>query len=169
MNKLIPLLFLLAMAGCQPQKKETQNTTDSTAVNAVQADIPAPSNLAFEEMKGFTLDNKVTFKDSVNYFLLTSQEDLQSKFTGAADALTPDFLINYVVAVACSPSQQMTTITMDRAEVNGSTIEVYLRIDRGDDQKFLNKPSNIFSIEKRDGIVSIVFFVNEERNGELVL
>ena len=163
------LFFLIASAGCHGPKTETQSSTDSVTINTVQADMPAPAELAFEEMKGFTLENKVTFKDSVNYFLISSQDDLASKFTAASDAMQPDYLINYVVAVACSPTQNLTTIVMDRAEVNGSTIEVYLTINRGEEQKFVSKPSNIFSIEKRDGIVSIVFFVNEVRNGELLL
>ncbi len=174
--KKVWLLFSIALLtiGCVTKKTETKGVSDSLAVNSdVLATQPAPATLAFDEISGFFLDNKLTFTDSVNYFLFNSQEELNKKFdsgkTPASEVISPDFTINYVVAVACLPTQNLTTIVMDKVEINERDINVYLNIQQGEKQTFVSKPSRIFAIEKRDGYLAMQFFVNGKKDKAIML
>ncbi len=167
------LCIVLLMAGCVTKKTETKSESDSLAVNVDLATQPAPPTLAFDEISGFFLDNKLAFKDSVNYFLFNSQEELNKKFdtskTSARVVTSSDFIINYVIAVACLPTQNLTTIVMDKVEINDRDINVYLNIQRGEKQTLVSKPSRIFAIEKRDGYLTMQFFVNGKKDKAIML
>jgi len=174
MNKVLLLFVLVLIVSCNPKKTETSGIADSLKVDsAVLATAPAPATLAFSSLSGFFLNNKLIFKDSVNYFLLTSQEDLNSKFDtdkkSASEVSSPDFIINHIVAVALKPTQQLTTITMDKVEIVDKEINVYFNIQYGVKQDFVAKPSQIFAIEKRDGMIDIQFWVNGKKDQALML
>lgn len=168
------LVVAVALSACTTKKTETTGKADTVAVDStVLADKPAPAMLAFSEMNGFFLDNKVVFTDTVNFFLLSGQEELDKKFstdkTKASEVIQPDFLINYVVAVACMPTQDLTTIVMEKVEVGDQSINVYFTIQRGEKQKFVSKPSKIFSIERRDGFSALQFYVNGKMDKSISL
>jgi len=175
MKKIIQLFIVLVLAGsCNPKKTETTGVADSlTMDSSVLATQPAPSALAFSPISGFFVNNKFTFKDSVNYFLLASQEELKEKFDtdkkSATEVVNPDFIINYVVAVACAPTQNLVTIVMDKVEVVDKEINVYLNIQYGAKQDFLARPSRIFAIERRDGMIDIQFWVNGKKDQAVML
>ncbi|HRI80154.1 MAG TPA: hypothetical protein PLR06_11525 [Cyclobacteriaceae bacterium] len=172
--KKITFLFCVSLlaAACNPKKAETAGVTDSVSVdNAVQATEPAPATLAFNPLSGYLLNNKLTFKDSVNYFLLSSQEELNEKFNTdpAVRISSPDFVINHIVAVALKPSPQLATITLDKVEVVDTDINVYINVQYGAKQESVAKPAQIFAIEKRDGMIAIQFWVNGKKGQAIML
>ena len=173
MKKFIALT-LFAMLSCTTKKTETASTLDSTAVDStILATTPAPANLAFNPLAGFSLSNSMTLTDSTNYFLLESQEELNKKFsmdkTSGTEIVMPDFTINFNVAVACAPTTKLTTIVMDSVEARDQTISVYLNIRRGAEQKVLSKPAQVFAIERRSGFSNLQFFVNGKLDKAIVL
>jgi hypothetical protein len=167
------LLFTLALLlwiSCTPRKTETTTAppADSVAIDSVVATTPAPALLAYAPMDGFTAAKGLQTPDSVNYYLLNNQDDLQKSFasTGAA---SPDFIINYVIGVACQPTTRATTITLDKVVTAESSIDVYLNITRGESGKPSSKPAQLFAIEKREGYPVMQFYVNGKKDKALVL
>ena len=167
-NTIYLLLFTMTLIQCSPKKTETsQSTTDSVAVDSVLATSPAPSLLAFSPIEGFVLDNTFVLTDTINCFLVSTQQELNMKF-GTSPG-NPDFLINYIVGVACKPTTELTTIVMDKVETGTETIDVYLTIQRGARQKRLSKPAQLFAIERRDGYLMMQFYVNGKKDKALLL
>lgn len=165
------LLFAVLIQQCTPKTTETTSTVDSVAVDSVVASSPAPSLLAYNPIGGFTLDNKLVLADTVNFFLFANQEELNQKFTSerSVSPQSMDFVINYIVAVACKPTTDLTTIVMDKVQLGAESIEVYVNIQRGEQQKVLAKPAQVFAIEKRDGFLALQFFVNGKKDKALLL
>lgn len=159
------ILAVAVLISCSPKKTESTEVADSLKMDSVmQADKPAPAALAFSLMPGYTAKNTVALADTVNFILLTNQEDIDKNFvmdkTAANPIINPDFIINYVVGVVCLPSQQATTITLDKVEVGESAVNVYVNIKRGEKQSIASKPAQIFAFEKRDGVGTVQFYVN---------
>jgi hypothetical protein len=171
--KALPYLLLLALSlqFCSTKKTETTEVaSDTVTVDSTLATTPASPQLAFSPFDGFTVDTKLALPDSVNYFLLANQDDLASRFgTTSAATGNPDFLINYVIGVACKPSTTLTTIVLDKVETGESTINVYLTIQRGEQQKTSAKAAGVFAIERRDGFPVMQFFVNGRKDKAIVL
>ena len=173
MKKFIALA-LFAMLSCTTKKTETAGPLDSVAADSsILATSPAPPDLAFNPIPGFYLNNSLKLADSTNYFLLGSQEEL-NKILGmnkaaGAEIVAPDFTINYNVAVACSSTKKLTTILMDSVEARDQTISIYLTIRRGEAQKVLSKPTQLFAIERRSGFSNLQFFVNGKLDKAIVL
>lgn len=163
-------LALLLWISCTPRKTETttEPTADSVAIDSVLATTPAPALLAYAPVEGFTSAKGLQTPDSVNYYLLNNQDDLLKSFasTGAA---YPDFIINYVIGVACQATPRSTTITLDKVVTSESTIDVYLNITRGEVAKSSIKPAQLFAIEKREGYPVMQFYVNGKKDKALVL
>lgn len=120
-------------------------------------------------MDGYTVNQSLAFKDSINFSLITNETDLNSQFKAGTSAQMPDYIINWVVGVIGSPDLRSTGIVMQKAEVNGSTLEVYINLVRGPKQSKPTVPGTLFSIEKRDGVISLVFIVNGVRQQELMV
>ena len=140
------------------------------AIDNTLATTPAASQLAFSTGDMFSLDSKTVLEDTVNYFLFFTAEELNAKFGSAATTTDmPDFLINYVVAVACNSTTQLTTITLEKVETGDSSIDVYLSIQRGEQQKTSTKPAKVFAIERRDGFPVMQFYVNGKEYKGIVL
>lgn len=166
MKKIFFLITVAALIiGCASKKTESTEVTDSLKMDSViQADKPAPTSLAFNLMPGYTASNKAAFTDTVNFILLTSQEEIDKNFVlekTATNAISsPDFIINYNIGVICLPSQLATTISVDKVEIAENTVNVYVNIMRGEKQSLASKPAQIFAFEKRDGVGEIQFYVN---------
>lgn len=167
------LLFSLALllwCSCTPRKTETTTVppADSVAIDSVLATTPAPALLAYAPIDGFTAAKGLQTPDSVNYYLLNNQDDLQKSFapTGAA---TPDFIINYVIGIACQPTTRATSITLEKVLTADSSIDVYLNITHGEAGKSSTKPAQLFAIEKREGYPVMQFYVNGKKDKALVL
>ena len=107
--------------------------------------------------------------DSVNYYIFSSAEGMKGKFASTAADASPDFLINYVVGVACKPTTALTTITMDKVEIGPESIDIYLTIQYGEQQKSLTRPAHLFAIERRDGYEQMQFYVNGRKDKVLML
>jgi len=171
--KTLPCLLLLTMLlqFCSTKKAETTETPiDTVAVDSTLATTPAWPQLAFSAFDGFTADRKLDLPDTINYFLIANQDDLNSKFgTTTASTGNPDFLINYVIAVASKLNTGLTTIVMDKVETGESTIDVYLSIQQGEQQAAATKASRVFAIERRDGFPVMQFFVNGKKDKAIVL
>lgn len=171
--KALPCFLLLALSlqFCSTKKTETTEVAaDTVAVDSTLATTPASPQLAFSPFDGFTADANLALPDTVNYFLLTNQDDLTARFgTTASASGNPDFLINYVIGVACKPSTALTIITLDKVETGESTINVYLSIQRGEQQNTASKAARVFAIERRDGFPVMQFFVNGRKDKALVL
>ena len=138
---------------------------DSLKVDSVVlADVPAPASLAYSLMPGYSARNTVALTDTVNFILLTNQEEIDKNFVldkAATNVITsPDFIINHIVGIVCLPSQQATTMALDKVEVGVEAINVYVNIVRGEKQAIATKPAQLFAIEKRDGVGTIQFYVN---------
>ncbi|MBL7866279.1 MAG: hypothetical protein JNK10_15520, partial [Cyclobacteriaceae bacterium] len=95
--KSILIIFtgLLILSACGTSTKDTDSTltTDSTAIDSTLATTLAPAMLAFDQLDGFEPKKELASEDSLNYFLLLSEEELKSKFSGSASS-SPDFIIN---------------------------------------------------------------------------
>ncbi|NOT74383.1 MAG: hypothetical protein HOP08_05595 [Cyclobacteriaceae bacterium] len=165
MKKLIVLCCIAgAMIGCNGKKQEAKRIADSIRMDSLaRATEPAISTLAFGTLPGYSAKNTVALADSVNFFLLMNQEDVDSKFTldqtNASELDKPDFVINFNIGVVCQPTQLATTITIDKVEV-AADINVYINIEHGEKLQSTTKPAFVFAIEKRDGYQNIQFFVN---------
>jgi hypothetical protein len=163
-------LFLGFLAfACSPKKQETANApVDSVGVDTVLATKPAAPLLAFEALSGFAAKKGFETPDSVNYLMLSNQEALDLAFTWDKSTPAPDFIINYVLAVACKPTTIATTITLEQVETGESSINVFLNITRGATGPS-NTPSAIFAIERREGYPVMQFYVNGKKDKSLVL
>jgi hypothetical protein len=168
MKKLLLILVLATTFACTSKKKETASSVDSLAVDSVtRASTPAPSSLAFDPMAGYMAKGTVALSDSVNFLLLTSQEDLEKNFTvdksGVNEISKPDFIINYIIGVVCMPSQLKTTISLDKVEATPDAINVYINIQPGEKLAIAVKSSQIFAIERREA-ANIQFYVNGKKD-----
>lgn len=168
------LLFILAVfSTCSTKKADTSSASvDSTAVDSTLATTPAPARLAFGEIAGYAVKKGADLPDSTNYFLLGNNQELDKSFSrsGKADPSGDlDFIINYVVAVACSPTRNVTTIKIEKVLTGESTLDVYLNITRGEVGKDILRPAQVFAIERREGYPVMQFFVNGRKDKALVL
>ncbi len=167
------LLFLaltLAFWSCSTKKAETTTTpADSLVADSALATTPASAMLAYSPIEGFSANKKLELPDSINYFLLSNEEELNQKFGRDKTTATPDFIINYVVAVACRPSKQTTTISIDKVQTGDSSLDVYLTITRGETGKTPQTPSALFAIERREGYPVMQFYVNGKKDKALVV
>ena len=165
---LFPAVLLIA-ASCGTKKTETVTTpVDSVVVDSTLATTPAPALLAFGAIDGFTANNSLDLPDSVNYFLPGNADQLATSFT-AASAGSPDFIINYVVAVVCKPTRLVTTIALDKVVTGESSIDIYLNITRGEAGAKTLRPTQLFAIERREGYPVMQFYVNGRKDKALVL
>lgn len=171
-SALLLLVTGLVMVACNTKKTESTQTTDSLKVDStIMADTPAPTSLAFSPVDGYSIKSSVALIDTVDFFLLTNQEDMDSKFAvdkTISEVAKPDFIINHIFAVVCTPSQKSTTIAVEKVEVGGD-INVFVTIRRGEGQQTTAKPAKIFAIEKRDGYNAIQFFVNGQKSKALLV
>jgi hypothetical protein len=174
------LLFGLLAFACSPKKQETATTpVDTVGVDTVLATTPAAPLLAFDALSGFTVRKGFETPDSVNYQIISSQEALNLAFTQDKNTPAPDFIINYVLAVACNPTPRATTITLEKVETGENSINVFLNITRGapiprdassgQATGVVATPSAIFAIERREGYPVMQFFVNGKKDKSLVL
>ena len=165
----IIMLPLLLWVSCTPRKTETTSSpTDSIATDSVVATTPAPALLAYAPIDGFSAIKGLQTLDSVNYYLLNNEDDLQKLFT-SSHAAAPDFIINYVIGISCPSTTRATDITLDKVVTAESSIDVYLNITRGEAGKSSSKPTQLFAIEKREGYPVMQFYVNGKKDKALVL
>lgn len=170
MNRLVTgIAALLLWSACSTKKPETAAPpADSTTIDSVLATTPAPALLAFAPVDGFAAARGLATPDSINYFLLNNQEDLEKSFSSAT-APPPDFIINYVIGVAGQPTTRTTAITLDKVVTAEYSIDVYLTLTRGESGKSSVKPVQLFAIEKREGYPVMQFYVNGKKDKALVL
>jgi len=170
--KSILIIFtgLLILSACGTSTKDADSTlaTDSTTIDSTLATTLAPAMLAFDQLDGFEPKKELVSGDSVNYFLLLSDEELKSKFSGSASS-SPDFIINHVVAVVAEASPLKTTITMTKVEVGQESIDVYLTLERGEKLAGPARGSRVFVIERRDGYPTMQFFINGKKDKSLII
>jgi hypothetical protein len=171
MNKafMVAIAIVLSAAACSTSRKEATSGPDSVAVidSAVHADKPAPASLAFSTMNGYSVKNTVGLTDSINFILVGSQEELEKQFTEdkliTAGLGKPDFTINYVVAAVCLPSTRVTTISLEKAEMTDTALNVYINLKRAEQQAIASKATRLFAIERRDGVNNMQFWVNGKK------
>ncbi len=172
-NFLILISTVIVLTACSTKKTETTSTTDSLSLTAEMADAPAPASLAFSPMAGFTAKNTVAMDDTVNFILLTSQEDIDKNFAFEKSAteqlVQPEFIINFMVAMVCLPTEYETTLGVEKVEVGTDAINVYMTMTRGEKHSMPTKPTLLFAIERRDGFSKMQFFVNGKPSKALML
>ncbi len=169
MRTAVVLLSGLLAFACSPKKQEKATSPiDTVAVDTVLATTPAAPLLAFDALSGFTVKKGLETPDSVNYQLISSQEALDLVITLDKNAPAPDYIINYVLAVACKPTPRSTTITLEKVETGESSINVFLNITRGATGS-VTTPAAIFAIERREGYPVMQFYVNGKKDKSLVL
>ena len=99
-----------------------------------------------------------------------SAEVLDQYFTAeGAQADSPDFIINYVVGIACGPDPRQTTIVMDSVITGESSLDVFITLRRGETVQKSTKSARLFSIERREGYPVVQFYVNGKKDKALVL
>lgn len=166
-------IVILAMSACSTRKTETAaQGADSTVMDTVLATTPAPAMLAFGALDGFVALQSLELPDSINYFHLENQEQLDQRFTRgkiAGPAEAPDFIINYIVAVAVKPDTRETVIAMDKVVTGENSIDVYLKIVRSQATKPKGSAVQFFAIERREGYPVMQFYVNDKKDKALVL
>lgn len=167
MKKLL-LAILLGFIGVACNPKKTESVKDLDSLNSELALTPAPSILASSPLPGYSVKNAMDLTDSVNFILLTNTEELNKDFlpekNSGIEIGQPDFVINYIIGVVCMQTDLATTISIDKVEVAGEEINVFVNIKRGAKQKIATKPTQIFSIEKRNDIAAIQFYVNGKKD-----
>ncbi len=170
------LLFtgvLFVLGACSTKKTESTSTADSLSITAELADNPAPISLAFSPLGGFSVKNSVAMQDTVNFILLESQEDIDKNFVYEKSAtqqlVQPEFIINFMVAMVCLPTDYQTTLGVEKVEVGTDAINVYVTSTRGTKGSIPNKPTLLFAVERRDGFSKMQFYVNGIKNKALML
>lgn len=171
MQKLLlaSIVLIFSASACSTSKKENATANDTTAIidSAVLADKPAPASLAFNLINGYAVKNTVGLTDSINFILVGNQEELDKQFTEdktiTAGMGKPDFIINYVVAAVCLPSTRVTTIGLDKVEMTDTAMNVYVTLKRAEQQAISSKATQIFAIERRDGVNNMQFWVNGKK------
>jgi hypothetical protein len=164
-------LFLLIAAtslifSCNSKKTETI-TQDTLKVDTV-AKVEMPQ-LAFSPIENYSIKKNVPLTDSVNFMLINSQREFDRIFTEGANASPIDFIINYTVAIACPSTDITTSIDIEKVELGENTINVFAKVTRGEKGKTTSIPARAFAIEKRDGYVSMDFYLNEKMAISLML
>ncbi len=163
------IVFILTAASCSTSNKETNSGVDSVVIidSAVQADKPAPSALAFTALNGYSVKKSVTLHDTLNFILVRNQEELDKQFseekTVTAGMGKPDFIINYIVAVVCQPSTRTTAISLEKVQMTDTAMNVYVITKRAEQQTISSSATQIFAIERRDGVNNMQFWVNGKK------
>ncbi|CAN5468708.1 hypothetical protein BH09BAC3_BH09BAC3_37070 [soil metagenome] len=172
MKKLLLVLVTgITFSTCTSKKTDSASEVDSLNALADGSELAltaAPSVLASSPLPGYTVKNSMALTDSINFILLTSTETLNENFAPEKNPGTeigqPDFAINYIIGVVCKPTEFTTNISIDNVEISGEEIAIFINMQRGSKQSNTAKASQIFSIERRDGISSIQFYVNGKKD-----
>jgi hypothetical protein len=107
--------------------------------------------------------------DSVNFMIFNSKDEFDRIFTGDENSTPIDFIINHTVAIACQATDLKTSIDIEKVELGENTINVFAKITRSEKQNAKSIPARVFAIEKRDGMVSLDFYLNGKRATSLML
>ncbi len=170
---IILMSILALLSACKKGKTSEQlekEKKDSIARADSVARANAPVTLAFGAFNGYEVNKADDLKDSLNYFLLYNQQDLDRYFKKiGATADLPGFIINFTVAIIGQPTSYSTAIVMDKVELGSESINVWLTITRGDKLKKPYRPGQVFSIERHDGYPRIQFYVNGKQGGVIEL
>lgn len=171
MKKLIVFALCLLHFACTPKKTETESSAvDTTAMEEdARATDLAAATLAYEALDGFMANEQFKVADSVNYFLIASEDQLTEIFGLAPGTQTPDFIINYIIGVVRQPNTQMANIALDSVRASNSSINVYLNVRQGAVIKTPVKASQLFAIERREGYPVMQFYINGKKDKALVL
>jgi hypothetical protein len=170
--RILIVLGLLASA-CSPKKQETETeNVDSVGVDSVLATTPAQPSLAFTSADGWEVNSRVDLPDSVNYFLMGTREEFNTKFGPSktvAEPVNPDFLINWVIGVVTKPSNRPSHITLEKVETGNSSIDIFLTITHAEPGPNKVSASSVYALERRDGFPVMQFYVNGKKDKSLVL
>jgi hypothetical protein len=165
-NLLLLIIATGLMLSCNNKKTETI-AQDSIKVDTVtKVEMP---QLAFSPIENYSLKKNVPLPDSVNFMLINSQQEFDRIFTAGANASPIDFIINYTVAIACPSSDIATSIDIEKVELGENTINVFAKITRDEKGNATSIPARAFAIEKRDGYVSMDFYLNGKMATSLML
>lgn len=172
MRNIISLLVAVAvLQACTGKKTETTETADSVQVDTTSAlaDQPAPASLAFDQIAGYTIKNTVALSDSVNVFLIADEDEFDKMFAAdkGASPAKPDFLINYVIGIACLTTDRATTIVLDNVTV-ADAIVASVTLKRGEKQSVTYKPTQILVFERRN-VLALNVLVNGKTAAEFIV
>jgi hypothetical protein len=160
-------IIIFLISSCQNKKIETV-ATDTLAVDTVAA-ASAPQ-LAFSPLENYFLKNTATLADSVNFFIFANQSEFDDMFAAANNKINaPDFIINHHIAIALLPTQNKTTIEIEKIELGESTINVFAKIKKGEKENATFSPAQAFAIEKRDGVTGMDFYLDDRKVKSLML
>ncbi|MBS1543548.1 MAG: hypothetical protein JST14_07940 [Bacteroidetes bacterium] len=172
-HTVILLMVMALLTACKkgksPEQLEKEKQESVARADSV-ARANAPVALAFGALNGYEVNKADDLKDSLNFFLLYNQQDLDHYFkkTGATADL-PGFIINFTVAIIGQPTSYSTTIVMDKVELGSESINVWLTVTRGDKLNKPYRPGQVFSIERHSGYPRIQFYVNGKQGGVIEL
>jgi hypothetical protein len=166
-NVILVLVSACLMLSCNSKKTETVNAQDTVKIDTVtKAEVP---KLAFNTLDGYTIKKNVPLPGNVNFMIFNSKDEFDRIFTAEASAAPIDFLINHTVAISCSATDIKTSIDIEKVELGENTINVFAKITRGEKQNAKSIPARVFAIEKRDGMVSLDFYLNGKMASSLML
>ena len=173
MKHLFILFFSFILLSCQNKKigSETVQSPADTTTAPTPATLTTP--LAFDPLENYVLKSTVKPTDSVDLFIISTQEQFNNLFealkTASDKIIQPDFIINYTVGVVCKPTDKKTTINIEKAEFGDFAMNVFVKIEHGEKENSLSTPARVFAIEKRNGISRVDFFINGQKSKSIEL
>lgn len=176
MKKTAMLLMPFIISSCMPRTAAIQTGVPKETVKQIEtkaADISQAQLLAVKELDGYFLKNSVKLDNEINFFALSSQNDLE-KILGVSktvdDAINAaDFKNAMVAVIAMKPSQKLSDIKIKKAYSLGS--DVYLEYDitpgLAPDAGYFVSGMKAFEVQKPRQILN-VSFVNADKSMTIV-
>lgn len=168
--KVLPFAIAVAalFMSCTNKKMETQNNSDSVFADTLQ--LPNSITLAFSPLENYALKSNLQLPDSVNFLLIANTAMLDSLLTktNMNEIENPDFVINYNVAIATSPSALSKRIEIERVELSESKISVFVVINESKAGSIAT-PVRVFAIERRSAVSEMDFYLMGRKVKSLML
>lgn len=166
MKYVLPALVItvIVITGCRNKKIENETIQDSVATTADTTTAKAAA-LAFSPIETFTLKKDAVLPDSLNFLVLAGADEFNNLFEGAGTA--PDFVINYTIAIV-RQSAGGASLEVNRVELKESTLSVFAVYTDSDPTR-KSSEAKIYAIERRDGVISIDFYVNGKPASKMMM
>ncbi len=162
-STIISALALLAiLVSCSNKTTKTETQTP-----AGQPAVVAPGPVITQELTGYFLKNTYQQKEDVKLLIFNNETSFKDVFgmgkTMTNQIIEPDFATSFVGAIAMKSTPMQTTITLEKANIENGTCNVYVNVKTGEKQSFTSTPVYIFTLEKAIPAKQVQLFVNGEK------
>jgi len=166
-----PFLFTLAtcvvFAACTNRKQEEKPVDRTSSQPRLEAE---GDSLAFAESETvYHLNDSAKQTDSIDFFLFANEDELRAVASTTAASTSPDFIINYIVGIATRTGESELFVKVTSVKIMDNAIKVFAEVEHDSVNLATTPQLRVFAIERRDGIISIDFYLENRLRKSLLL